>query len=120
VPNGLRKIYPGVRNPRSDQETPHAIEWDGRTGQYIVLTDDSAPEFLYTPRVTTTAKYAASLARAIAAQMAVYAIAALRKDLKLVPLQEAKAAQALAKAMTSTKRGEHPDEEPAPSWIANR
>jgi hypothetical protein len=46
--------------------------------------------------------------------------AALRKDLKLVPLQEAKAAKALAKALTSTKRGEQPDEDPPPSWIANR
>jgi hypothetical protein len=66
VPNGLQRIYPGTRNPRSDQETPHAIEWDAATGQFIVLTDDDAPEFLYTPRVETTAKYAASFARAVA------------------------------------------------------
>jgi hypothetical protein len=120
VPNGLRRIYPGVRNPRSDQETPHAIEWDGATGQFVVLTDDDAPEFLYTPRVTTTAKYAASFARAVAEQLAVYLVPALRKDLKLVPIQEAKAAQAIGKALASTRRGEKPDEDPPPSWIANR
>lgn len=120
VPNGLRRIYPGTRNPRSDEETPHAIEYDGETDQVIVLTDDDAPEFVYTARITNTPKYAASFSRAVAARLGVYLITALRKDLKLVPLQEAKAGKALGEAISSAKRAVMPDQEPAPSWITNR
>lgn len=120
VPNGLRRVYPGVRAPRADQETPHAIEYDGATDQVVVLTDDSAPEFIYTARIEDTAKFSALFGRAVAEQMATDLIRALRKDLKLLPLQEQKAAAALAKAQAAAKRGEQPDQDPVPSWIANR
>lgn len=120
VPNGIRKVYPGVRNPRRDQEVPHAIENDARTGQTIILTDEEDPELLYTRRLTNYAKISPSLARAVSTKLGEYIIPALRKELKLVPVQAQKYERALAKATTSAKRGEMPDEDPDPSWIANR
>lgn len=120
VPNGLRKVYPGTRNPRVDQETPHAIEFDGKTNQVIVLTDDDSPEFMYTARPPDSTRFSASFVRAVADALAVELIPALRKDLKLVPTQMQKAALSLAKAQSAAKRGEMPDQVPPPSWIANR
>lgn len=120
VPNGLRKLYPGVRNPRDDQETPFAIEYDGATDQVIVLTDDTAPEMIYTARIGNTQKFSATFARGVAETMGVDLIRALRKDLKLVPEQKQIAAQAIAVAQAAALRGQRPDRDPPPSWMANR
>jgi hypothetical protein len=121
VPNGLRRIYPGTRNPRRDQETPFAIEYDGATDQTIVLTDDDAPEFIYTARVTNAALYSGSFGRALSRTGSrSTCVLGLRKDAKLAQQAETGVRARLAKAAASAQRSVKPDEPPAPSWIEDR
>lgn len=120
VPNGLRAIYSGTRNPREDEKTPFAVEYDGATAQSIVLTDIEEPEFIYTARVEDPNRFSALFVRALAERLAIPLLRGLRKDPRLVDQQWKLYQATLAMAIAATKKNVQPDVEPAPSWIANR
>jgi hypothetical protein len=120
VPNGLRRISTGSRNLRDDEETPFVVEYDGELEQLIVLTDDDAPEFVYTARIEDTTLYSPTFVRALAERIAIELVRGLRKDAKLVPLHAQAYQAALGKAVAAAKRNQHPDPAPLPEHIAGR
>lgn len=112
LPNGLRSVYGGIRAPRDDEQIRFAVEYDGNTGQAVVLTDEPTPEFVYTARITDPARFPATFARAIAERMAKDLIRGLRKDLRLLEVQRKISGEASGTAVASAGRASNPDPEP--------
>lgn len=112
LPNGLRSLYPGIRNPSDAQQIRYAIEYDGATGQAVVLTDQEDAEAVYTARIEDATRFPATFGRAIAERMAKDLIRGLRKDLKLLDAQRRISGEASSIAVASAGRAERPDPEP--------
>lgn len=116
----LRRIYPGVRNPRDDQETPHAIERDATLEARIILTDDDEPELVGTAFVDDPTQYPSDFVNALAWALAIKFAAGLRKDVKTTQLAAAGYASALGEAAANARLESPGDRLPDPEWIANR
>jgi hypothetical protein len=125
VPNGLREVQSSdgssVRNPRPDQEIPFAIEYDSKTGQVLVLTDQEKAELVYTARLEDATKYTATFLRALAERMGPDLVRGIRKDPRLLQQAAATSASATAAAVSSAGRAEKVSpEDPVPFHIAAR
>lgn len=125
VPNGLRAVVPAgglaVHNPRPDQQIPFAIEYDGKTAQVLVLTDQQNAELVYTARIEDATKYTATFCRALAERMGPDLVRGIRKDPRLLQAAAATSASATAAAVSSAGRAEKVSpEDPVPFHIAAR
>lgn len=49
--NGARYLEPGVQSPTIDQLPPFAVELDAAGGQFLIATDEEAPELVYTRKL---------------------------------------------------------------------
>lgn len=120
VAKGLVAIYPGVSNPRSDQEVQFEIQYDAALGALIVLCHVDAPEFVYTAKVTDPNLFPPSFLRAVAWNLSDDLVLALRKDPKLGQLTAGRYAAALASARRDALVSGRHDLEPVPAHIAAR
>lgn len=116
----IRGIYAGVRNPRTDEQVKYVLERDTALGITVILTDEPAPEVVFTALVDDVSMFPPDFDDALAWRHAIKQAAALRKDPKTVQLAAAGYRDALAVAWSNAARENRGDDPPAPDWIAGR
>lgn len=119
VPKGL-KVYPGTTSPSTAQLVPVAVEYDSALQSLVVLTNDSAPEFVYTSRVANPLLFDAAFVRALAWRISVDLALGLRKDPKVGDMASRAYQAALGAAVSTARRNVTPGAEPLPPHIAAR
>jgi hypothetical protein len=91
-------IYPGTREPGQGEQIPFAWELNDAGDGFLILTDQSAAELVYTRELTTVALFPPYFVKALAAQLAVYLAGALPVKPQLIPMLESGARIALQAA----------------------
>lgn len=120
IPNGIRRVWSGMRRDREDLAVPFDVEYDLKTQQDILLVDFSTPEVLYTARVTDPKTFAATFTSAVAWRLGQELVPALRKDKDVAQDAAKMYLLALADASAAARQGVRQDPEPVPRHIAAR
>jgi hypothetical protein len=116
---GLTRIF-GVRNPRTDQEVPFAIEYDAALGTLVVLADLNTPEFVYVMQLADTTLFPPLVTRAMAWRLGEDLALGVRKDPKLGTWAHGNYLASLGVATAGLAQFVRPDSEPIPAHIAAR
>lgn len=115
-----RKLNPVTRNPAVRDLAPFMLEHDATTGLAILLSDQDAPELLYTAKLTEpglfTPAFTDALAWALAAELAMPLAVKLDLRVRAEQMAELKLERALATALNS----QQPDQEPEAEAISSR
>ncbi len=110
-----------LRNPRSSERVPFALENanDG-TDNMVLLTDSDTPILKYVADIANTAVYPTEFVEALAWRVAVALATGLRGDEKKADFCEKMANRRAADARIVTLRDQQEDEEPASEFEAAR
>lgn len=90
----------------------YITEYDALLQEPIILTNNDAPEFLFTFRVTDVKQFPPLFVRALAGRMAEDLVLGLRKDPKLGQAAHVYYLQAMADAKAEALKGQNPE-----TWI---
>jgi hypothetical protein len=90
-----------------DSGADFAEAYDPTLGARVILSNDDAPEFLFTFRVTDVKQFPPLFVRALAGRLAEDLALGLRKDPKVGQVVHAYYLQALAEAKADALKGQH-------------
>lgn len=110
-----------IRNPRSEERVPFAIEDanDG-SGNQILITDADRPVLVYTAQITNTKSFSGPFVKALAYKLATALVKALRADPKAAELAKKEEKGEVAESVATEQRGIREDVEPPSDFEAAR